>query len=661
MKAGLHTLPSVSRPAALLALLVGCLGALQPLAAAAGSDPWPPVSQEELDFKEVAGDPSAQAVLLNREMHTNDAEGYEKHYFRIKVLSDAGRKYADVEIPFLKDVIAVEDLEARTIRPDGTAVAFTGQVFEKAVIKYRRVSLLTKTFTLPEVQVGSIIEYRYTLRWTPAAYLFGTWWDVQHELFTRRAHFTIRYSRLLSFSFVSYLPVGRKVEDLPDGGLELRVENVPSFPTEEFAPPAESLKFRVNFFYSLRGLDSPEAFWVNYGKRWGESVEKHVTPSKRIKQEAARVTSPQASPEENLRALYRRAQQIRNLSFEKPKTEEEEKRGKRKPREKLDDVLQLGYGTTEEITLLFVALARAAGFSAWHVVVPPRDQVVFERRYLDARQMKAEMALVAVGSEERFFDPGTPFCPFGELPWEKVGTEAMRLENGLGRFILVPLPKPGEATLLRQGRLRLEADGTLQGQLEVEYRGREALEKRLENRWEDDNGRRKNLEDEVRRGLPAGSEVQLAESSGWEEGEQPLRAKFELRIPGLGELTGRRLLLPLGVLHTEGANPFEPAKRTHPILFPYPYEHVDEIVVELPAGFQLEGLPEPRERSSVFGSYGIRVEHGGGPLHITRRVSVAGIKYPATSYPALRDFFSAVRSGDGEQAVLLSDAPAGEQ
>ena len=645
----------------ILAAILGTVVLLQPSPVdAAPSEPWPPVSQEELDLRGIPEEPGASAVLLRRENHRNDNEGTDTSYFRIKILTDAGKKYADVGIPFVKDVLNVETLEARTIRPDGSVVPFSGQVYEKTVVKYRRLSILAKTFTFPEVQAGSIIEYRYALRWAQLGWLIPTRWDVQHELFTLRAHFTVKYSRVMPYSFISYLPAGRKVQEMEGGGVELRVENVPAFPVEEYMPPADSLKYRVNFFYTGRGLTSPNDFWFNYGKRWTENVERYLQADKKLKQEAERLTVGGSSPEAKLRTLYRRAQQVRNLTFEESSTVEEQKREKRKPREKVGDVLELGYGTSQEVTLLFVALARAAGFQASYVAVPPRDQVVFERQYLDARQVNDEVALVMVGTEERFFDPGTPLCPFGDLAWEKVGVEAMRLENNWGRFILIPLPKPAEATVQRKGRFRLDPDGGLRGHLEVEYKGREALERRLEARWEDETERRQKLEEEIRHGLPAGSEAKLIESGSWEESDQPLRAKFELHIQSLGAPTGRRLLLPLGVLHTERVNPFEPAKRVHPIQFPYPYEHVDEIVVEIPEGFELEGLPEPRNRNSVFGSYEIRAELDGGFVHITRGMSVAGIRYPNTSYAALRDFFSAVRAGDTEQMVLRAVAHVGE-
>ena len=42
-------------------------------------------------------------------------------------------------------------------------VDFDGKVFEKELVKIRGVKYMAKTFTLPDVQVGTIVEYLYSV------------------------------------------------------------------------------------------------------------------------------------------------------------------------------------------------------------------------------------------------------------------------------------------------------------------------------------------------------------------------------------------------------------------------------------------------------------------------------------------------------------------
>jgi len=117
---------------------------------------WLPVTQAELKMTSEPKAPGAPAIYLYRQVDRNDNGPTEYDYARIKILTEEGRKYADVEIPFLKDTEKIRGLQARTIRPDGSVVNFGGKVYEKTIVKAKGIKYLAKTFTMPDVQVGSI-------------------------------------------------------------------------------------------------------------------------------------------------------------------------------------------------------------------------------------------------------------------------------------------------------------------------------------------------------------------------------------------------------------------------------------------------------------------------------------------------------------------------
>jgi hypothetical protein len=133
-------------------------------AASVSGDDWKPISPEELKMTSVPEAPGAPAVILYRQVDRDDGRtGHEDNYVRIKILTDEGRKYANVEIPFLKDSGNVHGVKARSVRQDGSVVPFDGKVVEQTIVKAKGLKYLAKTFTLPDVQTGSIIEYHYTV------------------------------------------------------------------------------------------------------------------------------------------------------------------------------------------------------------------------------------------------------------------------------------------------------------------------------------------------------------------------------------------------------------------------------------------------------------------------------------------------------------------
>ncbi|MGH9787881.1 MAG: hypothetical protein ACRD4U_04150, partial [Candidatus Acidiferrales bacterium] len=63
-------------------------------------------------------------------------------------------------------------------------------------------------------------------------------------------------------------------------------------------------------------------------------------------------------------------------------------------------------------------------------------------------------------------------------------------------------------------------------------------------------------------------------------------------------------------------------------------------------------LPQPRLSSSNLGAYELAGENNGAKLQVRRRIRLNGYYFPVNYYSQLRGFYSTVRAGDGEQAVL---------
>ena len=104
--------------------------------------------------------PDAAAVYLFRQETSDDKLHIHSLYARIKILTEKGKEYGDVEIPpYQGRTFSIRAVQGRTIHSDGTVIPFTGKPIEKLLIKRGNLRVMTKVFSLPDVQVGSIIEY----------------------------------------------------------------------------------------------------------------------------------------------------------------------------------------------------------------------------------------------------------------------------------------------------------------------------------------------------------------------------------------------------------------------------------------------------------------------------------------------------------------------
>jgi len=588
------------------------------------------------------------------------------------VLTDAGRDYADVQIPYREKSFRIENIRARTVEPDGAIVDFDGQIYDKLIAKSRRISFQAKTFTLPAVRVGSIIEYRYTKRFNgsfpdvlknPESYIIRepdammtARWVISHELFTRHAHFSLRYlpkARVL-WGF-SGIPDGKKPVANPDGTVQLDVENVPAVIKEAYAPPDEAVQGRVDFYYVI-GPYAERIFWMDQAKSFAAAYDRFIGDSKSIKGAVKELVAPNDSDETKLRKLYARAQQIRYLSYEHSKTEKEQKREDLRINKSAEDVLQQGYASANEINLLFVALARAAGFQAVPVRVTPRDQAVFHIQVPDADQLSAMVVWVKAGSKEYYLDPKTLYCPFNILPWNETGSSGIRVEERWD-MARTPEPQSSDAVIERKAQLQLDRGGNLEGKIQVTFSGQEALERRLDNREADEAGRRKALEDEVKAWLPAGSKVEMQRAGKWDQAEGPLQAEFTVKIPNYGIPMAHRVIMPIGVFETNAANPFHDPKRSLPVWLSYPYQILDDVTVQLPSGLKIEALPASRKYEGSFASYETSCQDKGGAVHVQRKFVMEGRLIDTDHYRELRAFSFKWRIGDEDQVVLQIVSP----
>ena len=627
------------------------------------SEGFQPVSPEELKMTGLSEAPGAPAVILYREVDRKDLgrANTEYNYVRIKVLTEEGRKYANVEIPYLRQHANISNIRARTVHPDGTILNFDGKVYEQVIAKRKGSKYLAKTFTMPDVQVGSIVEYHFNYDFGDG-YVYDSHWILSDELFTRKALFTLLpYSRWpIRWSWPAGLPAGAPPpKEDPDKVIRMTAANIPAFHTEDYMPPPNELKYRVDFIYGEDGFESNEdKYWKKFGKRQNDRVESFVGKRKAMEEAVASITSPSDSADVKLQKIYARCQQIRNLSYENSRTGEEEKRDKIKPIENVEELWKNGYGSGSDITWLFLGLARAAGFDAYPALVASRAEYFFNPKRMNSKELEANVVGVKLNGKDMYFDPGAAFMPFGLLPWQEAGVQGRRLDKDGGGWIDTPLPESSLSRIERKADLKLTDEGSLEGKVTVTYTGLEGYLLRVEERNEDDTARKKLLEERLKESVPAAIDLEVTNQPDWKNSSQPLVVEYEVKVAGWASSAGKRALLPVGLFSAPEKHIFEHADRVFPICFSFPFQKIDDLTIELPLGWQVGSVPKPTDRDAKAIQYTLIAESGKSALHVKRTIRSDLYLVPADKYSVLRTFYQLVRSGDEQQIVLQQGAAA---
>ena len=637
-------------------LLILCIFLISFSAGASSDDDWQPINPADLSLKDNPASPGSHAMILYRSERTDSEQSFVTEYYRIKIFTEEGKNQADIEIPFVKGRDQVRDVRARTIRPDGSIVPFAGQVFEKEIVKAGGVKILEKTFTLPDVQPGCIIEYKYKLQ-KDRDYYWDVSWGVQQDLFTRDADFSLHAGGLSSYAlYFRSVNVGQPVnlQKQKSGEYTLALHNIPGMTDEDYMMPKDMLRGRVEFIFKPDSLShlSKDAYWKQMDKTIDQSVDNYINKKNALQQIVAATTTASDSSEAKLRKLYARVQLIRNLSYE-DRTTQEWKRQKIQQNNNVEDVLKRNYGYNREINDVFIGLARAAGFEASQVLLAPRDEHFFYPDFQDVSELNDDIVCVKLDGRDLFLDPAAKFYPYGLLPWSETGVTGLRINKEGGDFVQIVLPRSSDAVTQRHATFQLGEDGSLSGTLEIDYNGVRASSMRQEERTDDEAGRKKVIADEIKRWLPPSAKFEISKITGWDDSSAPLVISGALTIPSYATLAGRRLLLPLTPFIAPEPRSFQSTMRVNNVYFAVPYQQHDDVSIALPSTYQVESLPQniPSIPQGAI-QYTIIPTKQGNTLQVKRTLDVEDSIYPASIYSSVRRVFSLVKTGDDEQAVL---------
>jgi uncharacterized protein DUF3857 len=631
------------------------------------ADDWLPISADEL---KMTADPAhpADAIILYREATLDDLTSHYHSYIRVKILTEKGKDRGNVEIPYEASDTGISDIRARVIAPDGTITPFTGKAFNSTIVKAKGIKYLAKTFSLPNVQVGSIIEWKYTEFWDET--VRAPHWVVQEELVTKRAKFTfipyvkpnhyVENARGEILDRVSWatvgLPESTSIKTDNNNRMVLELKDIPAFQEEEFSPPAAVLKWRVNFYYGTDKMSKPEEFWKNEGKYWNKEIDKFVGHSSAVSNAATQAIAASDTPEQKARKIYAVVQKMKNLTFTSNQGQLEELVAREsKQKRTIEDVLSKSEGYRDEITRLFYAMSKSAGLPVYLMRVSDRDENIFQPKLPNRFQLSSEIAILSLNGKDVFLDPGTPLCPFGHLAWQHTSTMGMRqLPEGGTSLIPTPPANYKEAISKRVGRLALTNDGTAKGSVAIGWTGEEALVRRLSALKTDVAGRKKDLEDEMKALLPKGAIVTLDTSNGWDDADAQLNATFNVEIPSYATTTGKRMLVPRDVFATRTRQPFAHGDRKNPVYFDFPFYSMDETTFTIPTGFHLDNVADAQPVQTGFSFYRIQHTSSGNSVTVARDFAMAGIGFQQSEYPELRKFFSGVTTGDSDSLVLTA-------
>jgi len=662
-------------------------------------------TQEELQMTSDPKAPGASAVYLYREEVEDDPLHFRTVYARIKVLTEKGKELATVRVAYqrsftfnatgsnregedqARDInlelghFEVAAVSGRTIHPDGTVIPLTTSPADLMASQKSGNQENALTFNLPSVEVGSILEYRYQLRYD--RFLIPPFWQIQQPYFVHKAHYLFTPSSVFLPTGVSgagrtsnylvgedgqlqtdvmassTLPPGKAVKQDALGRFGLDITDIPAIPREEFTPPLEGQLYHVDFYYTNTFVQ--KEYWQKNTQHWNKEADQYTAATPTIRNIVSEAVTSSDSELDKAKRLYTLVQKLENTDVTRSSSFSFVNSSI--PHTSLDAVLQNKSGNRKEIALLYLALARAAGLNARPERIASRNQRIFSADYLSASQLDAVVIALNIDGKEVVVDPGEKLAPFQTLHWSHAGAGGIALgADGKVETVLTPLQINTDNTSIRVGSLTISPQGSVSGTLKVGFIGQEALHWRQVALRTDSNELKRELEQIIASQVPAGIHAHIEQIAGIEKTDAQLVAVVQIE-GNLATLSGTRLAIPRLFFESRETVPF-PADdaRALPVDMHYPAQEQEQITYVFPTGFALVDTPQDATLNwQDNAAYKLRSKVSPGSITSARILARGFTFLEAKYYNQLRDFYQKVTTTDQQQLVLQAAKPAGGQ
>ena len=629
---------------------------------------WRPITPAELAAKAPVVEPGADAEAIFWEVRVDDSSDTDlalKHYVRVKIFTERGREmFSRHDVIFTKGS-KVKDVEARVTKPDGSTVFLDkDDVKEREIVKASGIKVKAKSFALPGLEIGSIVEYRYKEVYDNAEANMRL--VFQREVPIQNISYYIRpYSGSRGMYYEEFNTGNTRFEKDKNGFYRATMTNVPAFHEEPSMAAEDEIRSWMYIYYQAGDRKKPAEYWRDVSKFHHEHSKETMKPNDEIKALTATTIAGASTDDEKLRRMFDFVKaQIKNLNYSDKVSDEEWKKavGVKTP----GDTLRLKYGTAGNIDNLFGAMARAAGYDARESLSGSRSEITFTPNIPNARLMLNSSSIaVKVGDKWRFFSPGSYFTSYGMLSWAEEGQTALIADGRDAIWQEIGLSDAAKSREKRTGKFRLLEDGTLEGEGTIEYSGHWGAYLKTTGRHDSDAERERKLKDRIKSNILGTAEIDSFTIENATDPDKPLIYRFKVRVPGYGSRTGKRLFFQPNVFERSSKPRFTSSARKHDVYISYPYSEVDDFSIEIPNGFELEQADSPARLQDAQGisshevTIGISKDHKNLVYHREFSFGNKGfIRFPVEAYPQVKALFEAFNKADVHQLTLRQSATA---
>lgn len=620
----------------------------------------------ELELKEYEKDKDAEALILYDQgvsKFVYQTDGFVIEFTRhkkIKIFSEPGLQYANVEIPLWQTKDSYENLisiEAVTYNLSNGQITTTKLVPSQVYKEQYNENINVMKFTFPNVREGSVIEYRYVIS-SPRIFYLPDWY-FQDKIPTLQSEYIVWMNPFFTYT---WLLQGAKSFDYQDAyettGIPFRfgsyeyqqnvitygMRDIPAFRDEKFITSREDYIMKIDFQLSA------------WSDRYGVTTEV-ITTWPALCNGLLKDTQ-----------FGRFIKQCEKQAVKLIDYRELEKLSEPDRFDRIIDYVKMNYnwngyhqymasksvkklitektGTSADINLLLCGMLRKAGLKADPVLLSTRSHGRIYRDYPFAYSFNYVVVLTETDGSEVLCDACHTFCPDRLLPDECINGEGLLVNKNSNDWVNLVSQFHSNRIMSYSLSLNNTCDSVF-SEMAYRFTGYEGMEMRKKY-----YGEYENIEDILEK-----QNFTLVDSltfKNYENRNMPFT--YQCRIKHPVEHINDKIYIAPFFNDPISENPFKQESRSYPVDMEYVRNYSFVSQIDIPEGYTIEFLPEDYTQSTKL----MRIEYTIKRVSPTSLI-VQGIYgysqavYDARDYRKLRYYCNEVVKKFNEKIVLVKE------
>jgi len=518
-----------------------------------------------------------------------------------------------------------------------------------------------KFLQIPAADPGNIVGFEYEEEEQPM--VLQSLWEFQREIPIREEHFSLQLPADWEYkaSWVNY----PEVKPTQNGNeSDWTVTDVKAIRREVEMPPIEGVagKMIISFFPpggpALNGFSS----WREMGRWYANLTAGRRDASPQIARQVTALTSASQTQLEKMQALARFVQHdvryvaiVLGIGGWQPHA--------------ASDVFEHHYGDCKDKATLLSSMLSQIGVQSFYVLIDTERGAVttdtpanigFNHAILAIKLPPnlTDPSLVATISHPRlgtllYFDPTNEFIPFGQIGGYLQANYGLLVTTEGGELVELPQQAPAMNSIQRAGKLTLDSNGTLKGEVDETRLGDRAWSERWNLRAvTKSTDQIKPIESLLADSLSL-FRITQASVMNLTHTDQPFGFHYTFEAPNYAKNAGGLLLVRPRVLGVEASAVLETKEpRRFPVEFEGPARDTDTFDISIPAGYVVDDVPPTVDVDYGFASYHSKTEVKGNTIHYSRTFEVKQLSVPVARADELKKFYRII-AGDERNTVVL--------